>query len=103
MDKLINTHVDSVEELEEKIDVVIQRETAKIDIDEILASPEEAISMVVGKIQRIFLDEFADKAVELGFDFGRKVKERIRQDKTIKIDDSKNPKLNDTSEDNKQD
>ena len=89
MDKLINAHIDSLEELEEKIDVIIQRETAKIDIDEILVSPEEALSMVAGKIQRIFLDEFADKAVELGFDFGRKVKERIKQDKTIKVDDSK--------------
>ena len=103
MDKLINAHVDSVEELEEKIDVIIQRETAKIDIDEILASPEEALSMVAGKIQRIFLDELADKAVELGFDFGRKVKEKIEQEKTIKVDDSKDPELNATSEDNKQD
>src|SRR3990167_6377411 len=99
MDKLINAHIDSLEELEEKIDVIIQRETAKIDIDEILASPEEALSMVAGKIQRIFLDELADKAVELGFDFGRKVKEKIEQEKTIKVDDSKDPELNATSED----
>ena len=103
MDKLINAHIDSLEELEEKIDVIIQRETAKIDIDEILVSPEEALSMVAGKIQRIFLDEFADKAVELGFDFGRKINEKIEQDKIIEIDNSKNPKLNDTGEDNKQD
>lgn len=101
MDKLINIHIDNVEKLEEKIDVIIQRETAKIDINEILASPEEALSMVAGRIKRIFLDEFADRAVELGFDFGRKVNEKIEQDKTIKIDDSKDPKLNDTGEDNK--
>ena len=101
MDKLINIHIDNVEKLEEKIDVIIQRETAKIDINEILASPEEALSMVAGRIKRIFLDEFADRAGELGFDFGRKVNEKIEQDKTIKIDDSKDPKLNDTGEDNK--
>lgn len=101
MNHIINTHIDSIEELEAELDVIIARETAKIDIDEIMASPEAALSMVAERIKRIFLDEFADKAVELGFDFGRTVNDKIAQEKTIKIDNSNDPQLNDTSKDNK--
>ena len=94
MNHLINTHIDSIEELEAEIDVIIARETAKINIDEIIASPEAALSMVAERIKRIFLDEFADKAVKIGFDFGRMVNKKIEQEKTIKVVDSNNPNLN---------
>ena len=101
MNHIINTHIDSIEELEAEIDVIIERETKKIDIDAIMASPETELSAVAERIKRIFLDEFADKAVELGFDFGRTVNDKIAQEKTIKIDNSNDPQLNDTSKDNK--
>ena len=101
MNHIINTHIDSIEELEAEIDVIIERETKKIDIDAIMASPETELSAVAERIKRIFLDEFADKAVELGFDFGRLVNNKIAQEKTIKIDNSNDPQLNDTSKDNK--
>lgn len=103
MDKLINKHIDSLEDLERQIDVIIEQEASQIKIDEVIASPQIALSMVIERIKRVFLDEYADKAIELGFDFGRLIKKKIEQDKTLKVDDSNNPKLNDTSKDNKQD
>jgi len=103
LDKLINAHIDMMEELERQLDIIIEQEVSQINIDLIIASPQEELTRVAGNIKRIFLDEYADKAIELGFELGRKIKKAIEQDKTIKVDDSKDPKLNATGEDNKQD
>jgi len=100
MDKLINKHIDSVEELEIALDKIIEQEVARIDIDNIIVSPQATLAQVAENIKRIFLDEYAHQAVELGFDLGKAINKRIEQDKTIKVDDSNNPKLNDTNKDN---
>lgn len=94
MDKLINSHIDKVEELERQMEVIIDQELSQLDIDEVIADSDKAISKVVDNIKRIYLDEYADKATELGFDFGRQIKKKIEDDKTLKIDKSKNPELN---------
>lgn len=94
MDKLINQHIDTIEELERQLDMIIEQEISQIDIDIIIASPQEELARVVENIKRIFLDEYVDEAIEFGFDFGRKIEEKIEQDKTIKVDNSKNPNLN---------
>jgi hypothetical protein len=103
VDKIINTHIVSIEELEQQLDIIIEQEASQIDIDAAIANPHAELMLVVENIKRIFLDEYADKAVELGFDFGRKIKEKIEQDKTLKVDDSNDPKLNAESDDNKPD
>jgi hypothetical protein len=103
MDKLINAHIDNIEELERQLDIIIKQEISQIDIDAVVAGPQEALAQVVENIKRIFLDEYADKAIELGFDFGRVIQKKIEQDKTLKIDDSQNPKLNAESASSKQD
>lgn len=103
MDKIINKHIDSVEELSRQLDIIIEQEISQIDIDIIIKDPQAELVRVVDNIKRIFLDEYADKAVELGFDLGRVIQKKIEQDKTIKIDDSNNPNLNDTGKNNKQD
>lgn len=99
MDKIINAHIDKIEELERQLDVIIDREISQIAIDKVISNPQAILAEVAKSIKETFLDQYADKAVELGFDLGRKVKEKIEKDKTIKIDDSKNPNLNDTDED----
>lgn len=101
MDKVINSNVDSLEEIERQLDIIIKQEISQIDIDAIIANPAEELNRVTNNIKRIFLDEYADKAIELGFDFGKLINKKIEQDKTIKVDDSNNPNLNDTGEDNK--
>ncbi len=103
MDKIINTHIDNIEELERQLDIIIEQEISQIDIDTILNDPTKALNQVIENVKRVFLDEYANKAIELGFDLGRIIKKRIEQDKTIKVDDSNNPNLNDTGKDNKQD
>ena len=85
MDKIINAHIDSIDELERQLDIIIEQEISQIDIDTVIKNPREAIAQVVENIKRIFLDEYADKAIELGFDLGRAIQKKIEQDKTIKI------------------
>jgi hypothetical protein len=103
VDKLINKHVDSIEELERQLDIIIEQEVSQLDIDAVIASPQEALTQAVDNIKRVFLDEYADKALEMGFDFGRQIQKRIDQDKAIKVDDSNNPTLNADGKDSKQD
>jgi hypothetical protein len=95
VDKIINAHVDKLEELERQIDVIIEQETSQIEIDTLISNPQAVLAQVAENIKRIFLDEYVDKAVELGFELGRIIKNKIEQDKTIKVDDSKDPNLND--------
>lgn len=95
MDKLINSHIDTIEKLEVQLDRIIEQEVSQIDIDAVIKNPTEELNRVKENIKRVFLDEYADKAVELGFDFGRKMDKKIEDDKTILIDNSKDPKLND--------
>ncbi len=101
MDKIINKHVDTIEELERQLDIIIEQEVSQISIEAIIISPAQELTRVAENIKRIFLDEYADEALELGFDFGRLLKDKIEKDKTIKIDNSNNPNLNDTGEDSK--
>lgn len=101
MDKVINAHIDKVEEIEKAINEVIDKAMAEIDIEEVIAAPSATLAAVVEKVKRTFLDDYANKAVELGVEFGQAVTKKIEQDKTIKVDKSKDPTLNkedDTSE-----
>lgn len=94
MDKLINKHIDDIEELERQMDIVIDKEISSIDIDALIKDPQGTIAQSAENMREVFLDEYADKAVEFGFDFGRAINKKIEQDKTIKIDKSKDPELN---------
>ena len=94
MHRVVNNHVDKVEEIEDDINAVITEEIAKIDIDEAVAAPLATLALVADNIKRIFLDRHAKEAVELGVDFGKDVKKKIEDDKTIKVDKSKDPNLN---------
>jgi hypothetical protein len=94
LDRIINSHIDKLDELERQVDMIIEQEMSQIDIDYVIESPQEALAQVAENIKRVFLDNYADKAIELGIQFGKQVRKKIEQDKTIKIDDSENPKLN---------
>lgn len=95
MDRIINSHVDKIENIHNKLYDVIDEQTDKMAIEEVISNPEIALTMVVDNIKQEFLKEYAGQAVELGIDFGKLVANKIEQDKTLKIDDSENPKLND--------
>ncbi len=94
MDKLINSHIDKIETIEEQLDRIIEQEISQIDIDEVIRDPQNTLLIVAQNIKDIFLDKYAHDAVELGIQFGKMIQKKIEADKTVKIDDSNDPKLN---------
>lgn len=98
MDKLVNSQLDKVDSLEDGINAIIEQEIAKIKIDEVMANPTDALAEVAERVKLIFLDDYANKAVELGMEFGKAINKKIEQDKTIKVDMSGDPKANVESE-----
>jgi superfamily I DNA and RNA helicase len=103
VDKVINAHIDKIEEIERQIESIIEEEMAQIDIDFVVSDPQAALTEIAENIKKVFLNKYAHEAIELGFDFGRLIQNKIEQDKTIKIDNSKDPTLNAESGSSKQD
>lgn len=94
MDKVINSHVDKIEELQDEFAKIIDSEIDKIDIDALLDNAEQELEVVINNIKQAFLDKYASKALEYGIDFGKLINKKIEQDKTIKVDKSKDANLN---------
>jgi hypothetical protein len=94
MDKLINSHIDKIEDIEYQLDLIIEQEIASIDIDRVIESPQVELLQVAQNIKDIFLDKYGHDVVELGIQFGKAIKKKIEQDKTIKVDDTNDPQAN---------
>jgi len=103
LDKIINSNIDAIEEIERQIDIIIEHEISQIDIDSILISPQGELTIIAERIRDTVIGQYADKAIEHGFDLARKIQSKIDQGKVIKIEDTNNPKLNDTGQSSKQD
>lgn len=94
MDKIINQHIDKIEDIENQLDLIIEQEILTIDIDEVIRDPQNTLLQVAQNIKDIFLEKYGHDVVELGINFGKAIQKKIEQDKTIKVDDSNDPKLN---------
>lgn len=94
MDKLINKHIDQLDALEEDFDKKLTAAIQTIDIDAVLENPEAEMQSVIEVVKAEFLSEIAPRAIELGMQFAEQIKDRIKKDKDIKVEDSSNPKLN---------
>jgi hypothetical protein len=97
VDKLINKHIDQIEDIENQLDLIIEQEILTIDIDEVIRDPQNALLIFAQNIKDIFLEKYGHDVVELGIQFGKAIQKKQEQDKEIKIQDSNNPKLNDNS------
>lgn len=94
MDKLINSHIDSLEELEAELEVIIDDAIDSIDIGALLKDPTVELERIKEEVKELFLKEYAPQAVELGIDFAKKIQQRIAQDKDIKVPKTDDPNLN---------
>ena len=99
MDKLINDHVDKMEELERQMNMVIDQEVSQINIDEIMKNPAVELALVVANISKTFIDEYSPRAMAEGMVFGKAIDKR----KVIKVDNTKDPNKNDDSKDSMED
>lgn len=94
MDKLINSHIDDIDDLAEELDAIIDDAISGIDIAALVKNPTAELQRVIEEVKQIFLEKYAPQAVEAGIDFAKKIQERIDKDKEIIIDKSKDPNLN---------
>lgn len=94
MDKIINSHIDKIEALQEEFMSDLDSIIKDIDIADIIDNAEFTMSIIKDDILELYREKYALRAAELGIDFAEMIQKKIDADKTIKIDDSKNPNLN---------
>jgi len=94
MDKVINKHIDEIEKLEEEFNADLNSIIKDIDINDVIENAEFTMSTVADDIKELFAEKYAIRAAELGIRFAEMIEKKIESDKTIKVDDSKNPTLN---------
>jgi len=94
MDKLINAHIDELDGLTDEIDAIVEDAVNGIDIEALVKNPTAELQRVIEEVKKVFLEEYAPQAGELGIDFAKKIQDKIDKDKTIKVDDSNDPNLN---------
>lgn len=94
MDKIINASVDKLEQLEEEFNADLAELIQDIDIKAVINDPEPELMQLKEDIKELYLEKYADRAVELGITFAELIQKKIDTDKVIKIDDSNDPNLN---------
>jgi hypothetical protein len=94
MDVIINKHIDTLEELEAELEIIIEDAIKGIDIEALIKAPKDELQRIADEVKEIFLREYAPQAVELGIDFAKAIQDKIDKDKVIKIQDSDDPNLN---------
>jgi hypothetical protein len=94
MESIINKHIDSLEELSQELDVIIDNAIDDIDVEALVKDPTTELQRISDEIRDVFLEQYAPQAIELGFNFAQAINSRIDKEKAIKIQDSNNPKLN---------
>jgi hypothetical protein len=94
MEKLLNSHLDEIDTIEEELDALIDAAIGDIDFDALLKDPQAEITRVTQDLMKTFVDEYGHTCVDLGVTLAKKIQARIEQDKAIKIQDSNNPNLN---------
>jgi len=100
MDKIINTHLDKIEELENEFNIDLEKLIGDLNIKVVIDNPEAEMLQLKEDIKELYLNKYADRAVELGISFAELIQKKIDADKIIKVDDSENPNLNKDEEKN---
>jgi len=91
LDKVVISHLDQMDALEDEIKKDIDAIFKTIDIDALLANPELEVMTIVEAVKHLLTERYIQRAIEQGKDFATKV-EKLKRD--IVIPDSKDPNLN---------
>ncbi|RLC34038.1 hypothetical protein DRH14_03800 [Candidatus Shapirobacteria bacterium] len=94
LDKVIEKHIDKQGEIEESLKKEIDRIIGSIDIDAIVENAQAELDAMVKEIEDLIASKYAPHAIENGLELAKIVKDMIKKDKEIKIQKTKNPKLN---------
>jgi hypothetical protein len=91
--------MDKMEALEKEVhgDIEIIVGTFKADLEDIdnfIGNLDIIIAEKVDAVKEKLLDVYMPKAILAGKEYAEEIQKKIDQDKTIKVDDSKDPQLN---------
>lgn len=87
--KVISSHIDTIDELEERLHEEIDRAIAAIDIDAVIANPRATLNETAQIIQEKIIREYIEKALVSGREFAKRI-----QEKDVVVDLQKNPDKN---------
>lgn len=90
LDKVIVSHLDEMDKIEDKIDDLVEKLVVGMSIDELMRTPETALGAVIESVKSFLVEEYYQDAVDNGF----KLAKTIEDDGDIKIVDSTDPKEN---------
>ena len=94
LSKLIENHVEAMDSIEEKVEKDIDQLIGKIDVDALMEDPEGELLILTEALSRILEEEYFEKAIDKGVEFGEKIKKLSEEEKKIKIDGGKDPNKN---------
>jgi hypothetical protein len=95
LDKVIHSHHDKIEDIQETIHKEIETIIQNIDIDAIIENPKQELLLIIDVINELILNEYMQKAVETGIEFSKS----INKAKEILIDKTKDPSVNESLDD----
>lgn len=100
LDKIINTHVDKQELIEERIGNDLESALDALKINDLMQSPLDTLLLLVEGLKEHTIEEYAENAIKNGQEFARTVSKLKRSGKDIVVEKSNDPKLNNPEEEN---
>jgi vacuolar-type H+-ATPase subunit E/Vma4 len=90
LSKIIEDHVDAIEQIEADFQEEIDKAISSIDIEALMADPQATLEQVAELVKEKIRDKYSDRIVALGKEFSQRI-----QEKDVTVDLSKDPDKND--------
>lgn len=90
LDKIIHTHLDAMEAIEDNLEADLEAIISKIDVEMAMELPEIEMQGVAQDIEDMLIDKYFEQAVKEG----KKFAQAVRKSKEIIVPDTTDPKLN---------
>jgi len=90
LDKVLVSHLDEMDKIEDALDEMTEKLISSINIDAVLSSPETVMSDVVMAVENMMDDSFYKQSAQNGLEFAFE----IEKDGDIKIQRTDDPNAN---------
>lgn len=74
MEKEIHRHLEAIEDMEEKLDNVLEKMFLNLDVKEIMEDPVLALGEFVETLEQVLDEDFHDDALKEGIKFAKNIK-----------------------------
>lgn len=75
MEKEIHRHLEAIEDMEEKLDNVLEKMFLNLDVKEIMEDPVLALGEFVETLEQVLDEDFHDDALKEGIRFSKAMRE----------------------------